>query len=94
MAESRLTTARPDRGRSLRSGGAKTGENNRNYQAIQGGLGAEIGGNFSLTMGEVLDIYVGGPGHHNVAEDGGTGGGGGGSFDGGTDCAHGSRVDA
>ena len=38
-----------------------------------GGLGAEIGGDFSLTVGEELQIAVGGAGSDN-------GGGGGGSF--------------
>jgi hypothetical protein len=41
-----------------------------------GGLGAEIGGDFSLTAGEVLQIAVGGAG----SNENGTGGGGGGSF--------------
>jgi hypothetical protein len=41
-----------------------------------GGLGAEIGGVFSLTAGEVLEIAVGGAGMAGV----GAGGGGGGSF--------------
>jgi hypothetical protein len=41
-----------------------------------GGLGAEIGGDFSLTAGEMLGIYVGGAGgSYNLG-----GGGGGGSF--------------
>jgi hypothetical protein len=40
-----------------------------------GGLGAEMGGDFNLTAGEVLDVYVGGTGQF-----GGAGGGGGGSF--------------
>jgi hypothetical protein len=39
-----------------------------------GGLGAEIGGDFSLSAGELLQIAVGGAGSR------GTGGGGGGSF--------------
>jgi len=45
-----------------------------------GGFGAEIGGDFSLTSGQVLDIAVGGPGVG--FGDGGSfgGGGGGGSF--------------
>ena len=42
----------------------------------QGGLGAEIGGDFSLTAGEVLQIAVGGAGQSGN----GGGGGGGGSF--------------
>jgi hypothetical protein len=42
-----------------------------------GGLGAEIGGNFILTEGEVLQIVVGGAG--SDSNDAG-GGGGGGSF--------------
>src|SRR5262249_18185135 len=41
-----------------------------------GGGGAEIGGDFNLTMGEVLDIYVGQAGQRGLA----TGGRGGGSF--------------
>jgi hypothetical protein len=41
-----------------------------------GGLGAEIGGVFSLTAGEVLEIAVGGAGMAGF----GAGGGGGGSF--------------
>jgi hypothetical protein len=40
-----------------------------------GGRGAEIGGDFSLTAGEILQIAVGG-----VGSDSGGGGGGGGSF--------------
>jgi hypothetical protein len=40
-----------------------------------GGLGAEIGGDFRLTVGEILQIAVGGAGGDN-----GGGGGGGGSF--------------
>ncbi len=43
-----------------------------------GGLGAEIGGNFGLTAGEILQIGVGGAGSNNVG--GGVGGGGGGTF--------------
>jgi hypothetical protein len=43
-----------------------------------GGLGAEIGGDFTLTAGEVLDIYVGGEG--GTGTGGFTGGGGGGTF--------------
>jgi len=42
-----------------------------------GGLGAEIGGDFSLTAGEILQIVVGGAGYGNGN---GAGGGGGGSF--------------
>jgi hypothetical protein len=41
-----------------------------------GGLGAEIGGDFSLAAGEVLQIAVGGAGMPGA----GAGGGGGGSF--------------
>ncbi|MGA3187994.1 MAG: hypothetical protein ABSF22_12865 [Bryobacteraceae bacterium] len=41
-----------------------------------GGLGAEIGGIFNLTAGEILDIYVGGEGVSNS----GAAGGGGGTF--------------
>lgn len=41
-----------------------------------GGLGAEIGGDFNLTAGEILDIYLGGTGQQM----GYSGGGGGGSF--------------
>ena len=40
-----------------------------------GGLGAEIGGDFSLTVGEILQIAVGGAGMTGEG-----GGGGGGSF--------------
>ena len=43
-----------------------------------GGRGAEIGGNFLLTAGEVLQIAVGGAG--GTPPNGGGGGGGGGSF--------------
>jgi hypothetical protein len=43
---------------------------------LTGGLGAEIGGEFTLTAGEVLDIYVGGDGASGLF----TGGGGGGTF--------------
>jgi hypothetical protein len=42
-----------------------------------GGLGAEIGGDFSLMAGEMLEIAVGGAGSDNSS---GGGGGGGGSF--------------
>jgi hypothetical protein len=42
-----------------------------------GGLGAEIGGDFNLTFGEVLQIAVGGVGGSGVGDGGG---GGGGSF--------------
>jgi hypothetical protein len=51
-----------------------------------GGLGAEIGGDFSLTAGEMLGIYVGGAGSsYNLGGGAGSsynlgGGGGGGSF--------------
>ncbi len=44
-----------------------------------GGLGAEIGGTFTLTAGEILSIYVGGVGSNSLAGGSG-GGGGGGSF--------------
>jgi hypothetical protein len=44
-----------------------------------GGRGAEIGGDFSLTAGEVLQIAVGGAGMSVTTGNGG-GGGGGGSF--------------
>jgi PEP-CTERM motif len=43
-----------------------------------GGLGAEIGGDFSLTAGEILQIAVGGAGMSTTSGSGG--GGGGGSF--------------
>src|ERR1700730_6347380 len=39
-----------------------------------GGLGAEIGGEFSLTAGETLNIYVGGAGGSVVFGSGGGGG--------------------
>ncbi len=42
---------------------------------FSGGAGAEMGGDFNLTAGEVLDIYVGGTGGSGDA-----GGGGGGTF--------------
>src|SRR5271169_352822 len=47
-----------------------------------GGQGAEIGGDFSLSVGEVLQIAVGGAGSDNVGGgiSGGVGGGGGGTF--------------
>jgi hypothetical protein len=45
--------------------------------AQSAGLGAEIGGDFVLTAGDVIQIAVGGMGH---AGGGGAGGGGGGSF--------------
>jgi hypothetical protein len=48
-----------------------------NFGVGAGGRGAEIGGNFSLTAGEVLQIAVGGAGKDGSANDGG---GGGGSF--------------
>lgn len=44
-----------------------------------GGLGAEIGGTFALTAGEVLQVAVGGSGGSNAMFSSG-GGGGGGSF--------------
>jgi hypothetical protein len=43
-----------------------------------GGRGAEIGGDFNLTAGEILQIVVGGAG--GTAAGNGAGGGGGGSF--------------
>ena len=43
-----------------------------------GGLGAEVGGHFTLTAGEILQIAVGGAGGDHSG--GGGGGGGGGSF--------------
>jgi hypothetical protein len=45
-----------------------------------GGLGAEIGGDFKLTAGEVLEIAVGGAGMTVSSGFSGGGGGGGGSF--------------
>src|SRR5690348_9174303 len=58
------------------SGGAGSGG------TVAGGLGAEIGGDFILTAGQVLNIYVGGSGANGAAVAGGgaAGGGGGGSF--------------
>ncbi len=47
-------------------------------QSSSGGKGAEIGGEFALTAGTVLDIAVGGAGVNGI--DGGGGGGGGGTF--------------
>jgi hypothetical protein len=44
------------------------------FGIIPGGLGAEIGGDFSLIAGEILSVAVGGRGNN------GAGGGGGGSF--------------
>ncbi|MGA7237717.1 MAG: PEP-CTERM sorting domain-containing protein [Bryobacteraceae bacterium] len=44
-----------------------------------GGLGAEIGGQFTLTAGEILTIYVGGEGA-SVSDQGAGAGGGGGTF--------------
>src|SRR5580658_10499965 len=41
-----------------------------------GGLGAQMGGDFTLTAGEILDIYVGGAGQTGFS----AGDGGGGSF--------------
>jgi hypothetical protein len=43
---------------------------------LGGGLGAEIGGNFSLIAGDVLDLYVAGAGANGIFD----GGGGGGTF--------------
>jgi hypothetical protein len=42
-----------------------------------GGLGAEVGGDFNLTSGEILSIVVGGAG---ISSEIGSGGGGGGTF--------------
>lgn len=42
-----------------------------------GGLGADIGGEFTLASGELLDLYVGGHGSTDIP---GTAGGGGGTF--------------
>jgi len=55
--------------------GAQGGNGNVGTGIGVGGLGAEIGGDFSLTAGELLQIAVGGAG---LARSGG--GGGGGSF--------------
>jgi hypothetical protein len=55
--------------------GAQGGNGNRRDAVGAGGLGAEIGGTFILTTGEVLQIAVGGAGGSP-----GAGGGGGGSF--------------
>jgi hypothetical protein len=46
----------------------------------QAGLGAKIGGDFSLTAGDTLEIVVGGQGGHGDYTGGGSGGGGGGTF--------------
>lgn len=54
--------------------GAQGGAAGLNYYGATPGLGAEIGGNFELTAGEVLDIYVGGAGSSSY--EGGSGGGG------------------
>src|SRR5207253_1975410 len=45
-----------------------------------GGRGAEIGGDFNLTGGEILQIAVGGAGSDHFPGGAGGGGGGGGSF--------------
>ena len=46
-----------------------------------GGMGAEIGGNFSLVQGEVIEVVVGGAGDYGFGSfEGNAGGGGGGSF--------------
>ena len=55
--------------------GAQGGNAVANLTTGPGGLGAEIGGDFTLTAGETLQIAVGG-----VGANGGSGGGGGGSF--------------
>lgn len=55
--------------------GAQGGNTNNGL----GGRGAEIGGDFSLTAGEVIEIAVGGAGASTSFSNGG-GGGGGGSF--------------
>jgi PEP-CTERM motif len=46
--------------------------------SVSGGLGAQIGGEFTLTAGEILDIYVGGVGPTPAGD--ANGGGGGGTF--------------
>jgi Glycine rich protein len=53
------------------------GASGGNSVGYAGGLGAEIGGDFSLMAGEILDIYVGGAGQNKAI---GSGGGGGGTF--------------
>jgi hypothetical protein len=49
---------------------------------VSGGAGAEVGGDFTLTAGERLEIVVGGAGGYGQTSpgDGSAGGGGGGSF--------------
>jgi hypothetical protein len=47
------------------------------FGGSSGGLGAEMGGDFNLTAGEMLDIYVGGTGKNGSS---GAGGGGGDTF--------------
>jgi hypothetical protein len=49
------------------------------YANTTGGLGAEIGGDFNLTAGQVIDIFVGQQGG-SFLSDPGAGGGGGGTF--------------
>src|SRR3954453_9921742 len=56
--------------------GAQGGQGGNPSGAV-GGLGAEIGGDFSLAQGAILEVVVGGMGGFG---DGGGGGGGGGSF--------------
>ena len=55
------------------------GQGGAGAYGVAGGLGAEIGGEFTLTAGEVLEIVVGGMGDTGGGRNGG-GGGGGGSF--------------
>jgi hypothetical protein len=59
--------------------GGQGGQGGVSFNPIggSGGLGAEIGGDFTLTQGEVLTIVVGGSGN---GDGNGAGGGGGGSF--------------
>ncbi|HYZ42273.1 MAG TPA: autotransporter, partial [Stellaceae bacterium] len=59
--------------------GAQGGESIAGQSPGAGGLGAEIGGEFSLTAGEILQIAVGGAGMAGNLNFTG-GGGGGGSF--------------
>ncbi|MFI5257643.1 MAG: hypothetical protein ACHQRK_10305, partial [Gemmatimonadales bacterium] len=47
---------------------------------FEGGLGAQIGGQFSFTAGDALRLAVGGKGESSSGYGGGNGGGGGGSF--------------
>jgi len=56
--------------------GAQGGSSTVGASQTPGGKGGEIGGNFLLTGGEVIDIYVGGAG----GSTGFNGGGGGGTF--------------